>query len=145
MLNYFYLKKRIKKNEGFRKSAYRDSLGHKTIGYGHLIKINEKKFLKRKFNKKYLLKIFEKDFKKAFCDYKKHYEKYNFKKNIKDVLIEMIFQLGIKKQKKFKKMNKHLINKNLYMAALEMQKSLWYLQTPKRVNMLIKLLLKNER
>ena len=55
MLNYFYLKKRIKKNEGFRKSAYRDSLGHKTIGYGHLIKINEKKIINKDIKKLFFM------------------------------------------------------------------------------------------
>ena len=56
----------------------------------------------------------------------------------------MIFQLGIKKQKKFVKMNKHIQNRDMFLAALEMKKSLWYKQTPKRVDGLISLLLKKE-
>ena len=56
----------------------------------------------------------------------------------------MIFQLGIKKQKKFIKMIKHVKNKCFFMAALEMKNSLWYKQTPKRVEGLIKNLLKKE-
>ena len=56
----------------------------------------------------------------------------------------MIFQLGIKGQRKFIKMNRHLNKKNFFMAALEMKSSLWYKQTPKRVNSLIKVLLKNK-
>ena len=56
----------------------------------------------------------------------------------------MIFQLGIKKQKKFFKMNKHIKNNNMFLATLEMKNSLWYKQTPKRVDGLIKLLLKKE-
>ena len=31
------LEKRIMDHEGFRKTIYKDSLGKKTIGYGHLI------------------------------------------------------------------------------------------------------------
>ena len=54
----------------------------------------------------------------------------------------MIFQLGIKKQKKFVKMNKHIQNNDMFLAALEMKNSLWYKQTPKRVDGLINLLLK---
>ena len=56
----------------------------------------------------------------------------------------MIFQLGIKKQKKFVKMNNHIKKNNMFLAALEMKNSLWYKQTPKRVDGLIKLLLKKE-
>ena len=56
----------------------------------------------------------------------------------------MIFQLGIKKQKEFVKMNKHIQNNDMFLAALEMKNSLWYKQTPKRVDGLISLLLKKE-
>ena len=55
----------------------------------------------------------------------------------------MIFQLGIKKQKKFKKMITSLKRKEFYMASLEMMNSLWYKQTPKRVDSLIKILIKS--
>ena len=34
---YDQLKERIKKHEGFVPKIYKDSLGKKTIGYGHLI------------------------------------------------------------------------------------------------------------
>ena len=142
--NYFLLKKRIKKNEGFKNEPYFDSLGYKTIGYGHLIKKKEKQLFKNSISKKILSNIFELDFKKALISYKKNYIFKQYPKHIEEVLIEMIFQLGIKKQKKFVKMQKHIDNKNLFMAALEMKQSLWYKQTPKRVDGLIKILLKKE-
>ncbi len=138
------LKKRIKKNEGYSSRAYVDQLGFQTIGYGHLIRKYEKKFLTNKFSKKQLNKVFEADFKNAFQSYNKIFKTKNHKKNTKEVLIEMIFQLGAKKQKKFIKMNKHINKNNLFMAALEMKKSLWYKQTPKRVDGLIKILLKKQ-
>ena len=144
MEKFLSLKKKIKKNEGFRNKPYLDSLGHPTIGYGHLITNKEKKTFKGKFSKKFLLKLFDKDFKKALTDYKKNFNHKKHSKNTKEVLIEMIFQLGIKKQKKFVKMNKHLQNNNIFLAALEMKNSLWYKQTPKRVDGLVKLLLKKE-
>lgn len=145
MNKYTILKNRIKKNEGFRTSVYRDQLGFETIGYGHLVKKNEKHFFKYKFNKLQLVKVFNNDFEKALQSYEKFYKKEKHTKNIKEVLIEMIFQLGIKKQIKFIKMN-HYIKKNLvFMASLEMKKSLWYSQTPKRVDGLIKVLLKQKK
>ena len=118
-------------------------MGYSTIGYGHLIKKNQKYLLEKIHSKKKLLSIFEEDFKCAFNLYLKFYKKKKHKQNITEVFIEMIYQLGIKKQLKFTNMNKYIENNEIFMAAFEMKNSLWYIQTPKRVNLLIKLLLKN--
>ena len=56
----------------------------------------------------------------------------------KELLIEMLFQLGAKGVSKFKKMLYFLNKKQKLMASLEMLDSLWYLQTPERVKNLIK-------
>ena len=144
MEKFLSLKKKIKKNEGFRNEPYLDSLGHLTIGYGHLITIKEKKDFQAKFSKKFLSSLFDKDFKKALTAYEKNFKYKKHSKNTKEVLIEMIFQLGIKKQKKFVKMNRYIQKNYMFLAALEMMKSLWYKQTPKRVDGLIKLLLQKE-
>lgn len=141
MKTFSEIKRRIKKNEGYVNHKYIDSLGFPTIGYGHLIKKNQKKLLKGVYSKKTLSNIFEQDFKKTLESYLKCYKKEKHEKNIKEVYIEMIFQLGINKQIKFFKMNKHIKKNELFMAALEMKNSLWFKQTPKRVNMLIKTLL----
>ena len=142
MKKYKTLKNKIKKNEGFRSASYLDSLGFATIGYGHLIKPNEKYLLVKKIEKRSLLNIFNQDFKKSIKSYEKSYGKKKYNQNTKDVLIEMIFQLGIEKQRKFIKMNKYLEKKQLFMASLEMKNSLWYAQTPKRVDGLIASLLR---
>ena len=144
MKKYKQLKERIKRNEGFRSSAYVDILGFTTIGYGHLITSKEKKLLTNSFSKYFLLGVFEYDFNKALAGYYNNYKKKNIKKEVREVLIEMIFQMGEKRQKKFIKMNKFLEKNNLFMAALEMKNSLWYAQTPKRVDSLIEILLKKQ-
>tara|TARA_B100001245_G_C22659198_1_gene323177 strand:- start:43 stop:486 length:444 start_codon:yes stop_codon:yes gene_type:complete len=141
-LNKFIkLKNRIKKHEGFRDKVYHDQLGYPTIGYGHLIKKSENFLKNKKYSKKYLDNLFEKDFKIAVINFNKYYKKKKLSKNLIEVLIEMIFQLGIKNLIKFKKFNQFIIQKQLYLAALEMMDSLWYLQTPNRVEELIKILL----
>ena len=99
---------------------------------------------KKKYSKKILLKTFNQDLNIAITDFRNKYPHKNQPLNIKEVIIEMIFQLGIKKQKKFVKMNSHIQKNNIFLAALEMKNSLWYKQTPKRVDGLIKLLLKKE-
>ena len=138
------IKKRIKENEGYRNKAYLDVLGFSTIGYGHLIKNNEKYLLKNNHSKKILSTIYELDFNKALKDYLKFYKHHNHDRDIKGLYIEMIFQLGISNQRSFFKMHKHINIKNYFMAAFEMKNSLWYKQTPKRVDLLINMLLKKK-
>ena len=135
---YKSLKTRIKKNEGFSIKPYKDKLGNLTIGYGHLIKKNEVYLKNKNQTHQYLLDLFQKDFKKTVDAYNTNFFKYNFNKKEERLLIEMIFQLGIKNVLKFKKMISNLKSKNKYLTAFEMMNSLWYKQTPKRVEILIK-------
>ena len=137
-MTYISLKKRIKKNEGFSKKPYKDQLGNPTIGYGHLIQKNEAHFFKKKLSKKTLTKLFEVDFNNAVKNYKKKFSKLKLSNNQKELLIEMVFQLGVKKVLCFNKVLTNLIKNKKYLAALEMMDSLWYKQTPKRVENLIK-------
>ena len=144
MTNFVQLKERIKKNEGYKNKAYLDTLGFSTIGYGHLIKKKEKYLLKKTHSKERLLTLFEIDFNNALGCYLKFYKNKNYNKNIKEIYIEMIFQLGIESMRKFIKMNNYIEKNKLFMAAFEMKNSLWYKQTPKRVDLLINILLKKE-
>ena len=99
--------------------------------------------MEKKYSKKLLNSLFEKDFENATTFFKKHYKK-KLPQNIEEVLIEMVFQLGIKNLLKFKKFNFFLKANKPYLSALEMLNSLWYSQTPKRVDGLIKTLLKQK-
>ena len=119
-------------------------MGKPTIGFGHLVKKREKFLYQKKYSKKHLKTIFENDFSSALSDFNKSYKAKDFSKNSQEVLLEMIFQLGIKNCLKFKKFNKSLKKKLPYMAALEMLNSRWYAQTPKRVEKLIDLLLEHK-
>ena len=135
------LKSRIKKNEGYRNQIYYDQVGKPTIGFGHLIKKGEKFLHQKKYSKKYLNNLFENDFGSALSDFYKRYKVRGLSKKSQEVLLEMIFQLGIRNCLKFKKFNKSLKKKLPHMAALEMLNSRWHVQTPKRVEKLIDLLL----
>ena len=90
------LKKRIKRNEGYSQFPYKDQLGYQTIGYGHLIKKNEKKYFTKTFTKKYFEELFEYDFQKTVDVYKKIFSQNSHNTNERDLLIEMLFQLGPK-------------------------------------------------
>ena len=141
-MNYLSLKLRIKKNEGFSIFPYKDQLGNYTVGYGHLIRRKEITLFKKKLTKSFFHNLFENDFKTALEDYKKNFNKFSFSQNIKELIIEMIFQMGIKNVLTFKKTLKHIKNNNKFLASLEMMDSIWYKQTPLRVENLIKHFLK---
>ena len=141
-MNYLSLKLRIKKNEGFLSRSYKDQLGNYTIGYGHLIRKKEIILFKKNFKVSFFQNLFENDFKTALDDYNKHFRKYSFSQNIKELIVEMIFQMGIQNVLSFKKTLRHIRKNNKFLAALEMMDSIWYKQTPLRVENLIKHFLK---
>ena len=143
-MGYHNLKERIKSNEGFSSKPYKDQLGYLTIGYGHLILPNEKILLKKQIHKKELEEIFEKDFKKALSNFNNTFKSFTLNKKESELLIEMIFQLGIKGCLKFKNLIKNIKKGNKHLVCFDMMDSLWYKQTPNRVKALIKTFLNNE-
>lgn len=143
-MGYHNLKERIKSNEGFSSKPYKDQLGYLTIGYGHLILPNENILLKKQIHKKELEEIFEKDFKKALSDFNNAFKPFTLNKKESELLIEMIFQLGIKGCLKFKNLIKNIKKGNKHLVCFDMMDSLWYKQTPNRVKALIKTFLNNE-
>ena len=144
-LHYKELKKRIKKNEGFSLTPYKDQLGYLTVGYGHLILPYETHLIQNKSSKTQLKKIFIQDFNLALNDYKKFIKHKTYKKKDEELLIEMVFQMGIKRVLMFKKLLSNMRKNNKHLVCFEMMNSLWYNQTPKRVKNLIKIFLNNER
>ena len=143
-MGYHNLKERIKSNEGFSSKPYKDQLGYLTIGYGHLILPNENILLKKQIHKKELEEIFEEDFKKALSNFNNTFKPLNLNEKESELLIEMIFQLGIKGCLKFKNLIKNIKKGNKYLVCFDMMDSLWYKQTPNRVKALIKIFLNNE-
>lgn len=142
MFSFSRISTRIKKNEGFRSSIYKDQLGNLTIGYGHLINPKDVFSAKKRYSKKILLSVFYNDLNKAILDFKKNFYYKDLSNNIQEVIIEMIFQLGIKNILNFKKFNFYVKKKKFFLAALEMMKSKWYQQTPQRVDKLVNVLLR---
>lgn len=133
-MNLESVKVSIKIHEGFRNSVYADSLGKKTIGYGHLLTPQDDFEEGVEYDKELLEEVFNQDFDNAkqqmesFC---KEY-KLNIPDAIQGILLEMIFQLGIGTLHKFKKFIQALQDNNYNNAADEMIDSRWHQQTPER-------------
>lgn len=131
------VKERIKEHEGFRDTVYLDSLGKRTVGYGHLC-VEDHWEDGKKYDKEYLDEIFDKDFQNAAdqCEDLCNDYELELPETVTDVLIEMIFQLGIGNVMKFKKCLAALQEKDFETASLEMLDSRWASQTPSRAEKL---------
>jgi GH24 family phage-related lysozyme (muramidase) len=139
---YENLKNRIKKHEGFLDKVYLDSLGKATIGYGHLI-TEEDDFVEGViYDKDIFEKLFEKDFNNAVQGAEELLKGYTVALLVKEIIIEMVFQLGKTGVSKFKKMFEALKEYDYTRAAKEMLNSTWYRQTPSRCEELAKLMIK---
>ena len=126
------LKARIKKHEGFVPKIYRDSLGYATIGYGHLCVEPEQWDDNKEYTKEELENVFSKDFNEAHKNAEHLIGERNINYVAKEVIIEMVFQLGIGGVGKFKNMWKALDGEDYGEASFQMLDSLWAKQTPAR-------------
>ena len=139
---YEQLKNRIKAHEGFVAKVYLDSLSKATIGYGHLL-TEEDDFVEGViYDKDILEELFDKDFNKAVQGAEELLEDYIVAPLAKEVIIEMVFQLGKTGVSKFKNMFAALKEYDYTRAAAEMLNSAWYRQTPSRCEELSNLMRK---
>ena len=135
------LKKRIRDHEGFRDSPYLDSLGKATIGYGHLITDEDEFEEGKQYPKEQLLKLFDKDFEKAERGCEQlvgHIQELHIE--AKNVITEMVFQLGTQGVRNFKNMISALEARDYPRASAEMLDSRWHAQTTNRCESLAKIM-----
>ena len=127
------VKNSIKKHEGFRNKVYKDTLGKRTIGYGHLC-VEDWWEDDKEYTQAELERIFDKDFDKAKDGASKLYEGCEISDTAKGLIIEMVFQLGSTGVSKFKNMWAALKESppNYKQASSEMLDSRWAKQTPSR-------------
>ena len=131
-MSYNDLKARIKEHEGFVPKIYKDQLGFKTIGFGHLVLPTDKFAEGVTYKKKDLEEVFDSDFNTAKSNANQLISGLPIHHQAKCVIIEMVFQLGIGGVSKFKKMWKALKQNDYHTASEEMLDSKWAKQTPKR-------------
>jgi len=129
------LKERIKRHEGCRLFPYRDTEGHLTIGYGHN--------LEEGISQKTAEFILIEDVNNAIKDFELRIPE-KVKRNLtpegKEVLIEMIFQMGINKVLGFKKTLEAIAEKDTERVYKEMLDSRWAIQCPSRAKELAEIM-----
>ena len=127
-------RKRIKEHEGFSPTVYEDTLGYKTVGYGHLVTMKDDFVIGEIYSPEELEGVFEDDYKTEFDNAHDLLEDEDipFHEVVESVLIEMSFQLGLPRLKKFVNFIQGLKDQDYKKAADEMVDSRWAKQTPNR-------------
>ena len=130
------LKKLLIHHEGLKLKPYVDSLGHPTIGVGHKI---------RPITYAKAMELLEEDVSIAIDDAMKFHWFPRLSLVRQDVIISMLFNLGLKRFKTFKRMIAGLRKDDFAIASNELLDSLYHVQVGQRVEELAEMLLTNVR
>ena len=127
------LLKSVKEHEGYRNKVYLDSLGKRTVGVGHLC-VEDFWEDDKEYEEKFLLTILEHDLQSAVQSAERLLKGCPILDSLaREIVIEMVFQLGETGVSKFRNMLKALKEGPDYKtASIEMLDSRWAKQTPNR-------------
>ena len=122
----------VKKHEGYRNKVYLDTLGKRTVGVGHLC-VEDFWEDNKEYEEKFLMTILKHDLQTAIKGAERLLKDCPVLDDLaKEIIIEMVFQLGETGVSKFKNMIKALKIPDYQTAAIEMLDSKWAKQTPER-------------
>ena len=128
------LMKSVKAHEGFRNSVYKDTLGKRTVGNGHLC-VEDHWEDNREYTVPELERVLEADLNNAIQGAEELCSACPvLDAQAKEIIVEMVFQLGKTGVSKFRNMWKALKEKppSYSVAATEMLDSRWAKQTSHR-------------
>ena len=135
------LEERLMEHEGFIPKIYKDTRGLATIGYGHLVTKQDPFIEDVEYPEEELYDLFLKDLQKAKNGAEEivgHIKELH--PTAKEIITEMVYQLGVTGVRRFFKTLLHLENRDYKNASLEMLDSVWRKQTPKRCEKLSKMM-----
>ena len=132
----------LKIDEGVVYEIYLDHLGYPTFGIGHLILDHDPEhglMIGDGVSEERVKEAFYRDFEIALTECKMLYGSWDhFSDEVQEVLINMMFNLGLPRLRKFKNMKKAVDAGDYQKAALEMCDSKWYSQVKNRADRLVK-------
>ena len=142
-MNIDELQKEIEQDEGRVTHSYACSLGHKTVGIGHLCREGEPEYdlpLGTAVTDERVDELFENDIQVTLSDCQDIFLTWEQQpEEVQLILANMCFQLGRPRLSRFKKMIAAIESypPQYDRAADEMHNSRWQKQTPNRANRLI--------
>ena len=135
---YEEVKDEIKACEGYVNKIYKCSEGFDTIFYGHKVLPEDTYEHDVEYSKEIGEEVFEKDFQRTLDAAERLIADRPINNTAKEVIINMVYQIGEGGVSKFKNMWKALDNEDYVEASFQMLDSLWAKQTPNRANKLSK-------
>ena len=140
-MNMDVLRKEIEADEGCKYETYRCSEGYPTAGIGHLLTEWDEEYsepIGTAVSEEQVQKWFEKDVQTAINDCQDIFNDFeSLPEGIQHVLINMAFQLGGPRLRKFKRMIAAVETEDYPEMAIQMEDSRWFKQTTNRAQRLI--------
>ena len=131
-MNMDRLLKSVKQHEGYKDHVYLDTRNKRTVGVGHLC-VEDHWEDHKKYSEEMLMKVLKDDLKNAIRGAEELCSDCPvLEDQAKEIIVEMVFQLGKTGVSKFRNMWKALKVPDYPTAAKEMLDSRWAKQTPNR-------------
>ena len=132
----------IKYDEGVVLEVYKDHLGYDTCGVGHLLVKGNPEYgcaVGTPISESACDNYLKQDLQIAWDECKILYQPWfkDFPQEVKEILINMMFNMGRPRLTKFVNFNKAIMRKDWKSAAVEGRDSLWHKQVRKRAERLM--------
>ena len=141
-MNIEQLKETLKVDEGVVYEIYNDHLGYATFGIGHLVLETDPEHgqaVGTPVSEERVNECFEKDVQTVIEDCKKLHDGWDgYPQEVKQVIANMMFNMGLTRLSKFKNHNAALQSGDWKEAAKEGRDSRWYKQVTNRAERLMK-------
>ena len=141
-MNIEQLKETLKVDEGVVYEIYKDHLGYPTFGIGHLVLETDPEYgweVGDKVSEERVDESFEKDVQTVIEDCKKLHDGWDgYPEEVKQIVANMMFNMGLTRLSKFKNHNAALQSGDWKEAAKEGRDSRWYKQVTNRAERLMK-------
>ena len=135
------LRKQLIIDEGQVNEIYKDHLGYPTFGIGHLVLESDPEYgleVGTAVSEQRVVSVFEQDVQTVIEDCKKlHHGWDGYPQEVKQIVANMMFNMGLTRLSKFKKHNAALQCGDWKEAAKEGRDSRWYRQVTKRAERLM--------
>jgi len=141
-MNIEQLKETLKVDEGVVYEIYNDHLGYATFGIGHLVLETDPEYgeaVGTPVSEERVDECFEKDVQTVIEDCKKLHDGWDeYPEEVKQIVANMMFNMGLTRLSKFKNHNAALQSGDWKEAAKEGRDSRWYKQVTNRAERLMK-------
>ena len=141
-MNLEKLREQLAIDEGKVLEIYHDHLGYPTFGIGHLILESDKEFgepLGTPISEERVVECFERDVEAVLEDCEKLYKDFDeLPEEAQQIIANMMFNMGLTRLSKFKKMKAAVDNRDWKEAAVQGRDSRWDNQVTNRAERLMK-------